>query len=68
MAEEKRVFELGDWDHRLLLACIRTARNAYIEQGKPVEDVNKLMLLALNAPTKKEKKQERREARFSEAR
>ena len=63
MTETKRVIEVTDFEHRLMVNCMRTARNEYIDEGAPTEDVSRLMVKVMEAPTKKEKKKSDREAR-----
>ena len=53
MKEKRRYFFLDDFEHRLLVGCLMTARNEYIHEGKPTEDVNELILKIIDAPTKK---------------
>ena len=53
MKEKRRYFYLDDFDHRLLVGCLMTARNEYIHKDKPIEDVNELILKIIDAPTKK---------------
>ena len=63
MTETKRVIEVTDFEHRLMVNCMRTARNEYIDEGAPTEDVSRLMVKVMEAPTKKEKRKAGREAR-----
>ena len=63
MTETKRVIEVTDFEHRLMVNCMRTARNEYIDEGAPTEDVSRLMVKVMEAPTKKEKRKTNREAR-----
>jgi hypothetical protein len=63
MTETKRVIEVTDFEHRLMVNCMRTARNEYIDEGAPTEDVSRLMVKVMEAPTKKEKKKADREER-----
>ncbi len=63
MTETKRVIEVTDFEHRLMVNCMRTARNEYIDEGAPTEDVSRLMVKVMEAPTKKEKRKADREAR-----
>ncbi len=49
---ERRV-KLDDFEHRVLIACVNTARTVLIEQGKPTEDVDELLIKIINAPSKK---------------
>ncbi len=59
MPDSTRVIEVSDYEHRLMVHCIMTARNDYIDEGTPTEDVNKLMVKVIDAPTKKQKRKER---------
>ena len=43
MKEKRRYFYLDDFEHRLLVGCLMTARNEYLHEGKPTEDVNELI-------------------------
>ena len=52
MKEKKRVLELTDFEWRLLVGCLNTARSAYLDEGKPIEDVNLLLIKTLNAKLK----------------
>ena len=63
MADEKRVLTVDDYEHRLLVGCLNKARNEYMHEGKSVHDVNELLIKAIDAPTKKEKRKLDREAR-----
>ena len=63
MTETKRVIEVTDFEHRLMVNCLRTARNEFIDEGAPTEDVSRLMVKVMEAPTKKEKRKADREAR-----
>ena len=63
MTETKRVIEVTDFEHRLMVTCMRTARNEFIDVGTPTEDVSRLMVKVMEAPTKKEKRKADREAR-----
>ena len=53
MKTKRKYFYLDDFEHRLLVGCLVTARNEYIRQGKPLEDVNDLILKIIDAPSKK---------------
>lgn len=63
MTETKRVIEVTDFEHRLMVNCMRAARNEFIDEGAPTEDVSKLMVKVMEAPTKKAKRKADREAR-----
>ena len=53
MKEEKRILELTNFEWRLLVGCINTARSAYLDEGKPIDDVNILLIKALDAKLKR---------------
>lgn len=53
MREVKRHIYVDDFEHRLLVGCLMAARNEYIYEDKPIEDVNELILKIIDAPTKK---------------
>lgn len=50
---KRKYFYLDDFEHRLLVGCLMTARNEYIYEDKPIEDINELILKIIDAPTKK---------------
>ena len=53
MKTKRKYFYLNDFEHRLLVGCLMTARSEYLQEGKPIEDVNNLILKIIDAPTKK---------------
>ena len=53
MKTKRKYFYLDDFEHRLLVGCLMTARNEYIHKGKLNEDVNDLSLKIIDAPSKK---------------
>ena len=53
MKTKRKYFYLDDFEHRLLVGCLMTARNVYIHEGKPIEDVKELILKIIDSPTKK---------------
>ena len=53
MREQKRILELTDFEWRLLIACINTARSKYTDEDKPIDDVNFLLIKVMNAKFKK---------------
>lgn len=63
MTEAKRIMTMDDFEHRLLVGCINKARTEYMEEGKPTEDINELLIKAIEAPTKKKKRKADREGR-----
>ena len=54
---------IDDFEHRLLVGCINKARTEYMEEGKPTEDIDDLLIKAIDAPTKKEKRKADRAGR-----
>jgi len=63
MAEEKRVVELTDFEHRLMVVGLADFRTDLIHESKPTEDVNHLLLKVIDAPKKKRFGRNRHEAR-----
>ena len=63
MAEEKKVITLDDFEQRLMVSGLMDFRNDLLRDEKPTEDINELILKAIDAPTKKEKRRADREAR-----
>lgn len=53
MKEQKRILELTDFEWRLLVACLNTVRSKYIDECKPIEDVNDLLIKTMNSKLKK---------------
>ena len=63
MAEEKKVVTLDDFEQRLMVSGLMDFRNDLLRDEKPTEDITELILKAIDAPTKKEKRRADREAR-----
>lgn len=63
MAEEKKVVTLDDFEQRLMVSGLMDFRNDLLRDEKPTEDINDLILKAIDAPIKKEKRRADREAR-----
>ena len=63
MTEAKRIMTMDDFEHRPLVGCINKARTEYMEEGKPTEDIDDLLIKAIDAPTKKEKRKADRAGR-----
>ena len=47
MKEKRKCFYLDDFDHRLLVGSLMAARNEYVHENNPIEDVNKLILIII---------------------
>lgn len=50
---EKIVMTMNDFERRLLVGCINQARSDYLESGKPTEDVDELLIKAIDAPRRR---------------
>lgn len=50
MTEKKRRIILTDFEHRLLVKALAQFRNELLENGKPTEDINELILKVIDAP------------------
>ena len=55
---ERRVIEVDDFQHRVMMEALADRRNDFIAANKPTEDVSDLLLKVIDAPTKKSKKRE----------
>ena len=53
MREQKRVLFLTDAEWQLLIRCINTARSKYLDENKPIDNVNMLLAKAMKAKLKK---------------
>ena len=53
MGKENRKLQLSDFEHRLLINGMMAFRNQLMEEGKPTEDVNDLIIKILDAPRKR---------------
>ena len=52
MQEQKRILELTDFEWRLLVGCLNTARSTYLDESKPIDDVNMLLVKAMKTKFK----------------
>ncbi|MCR5637020.1 MAG: hypothetical protein K6F76_07585 [Clostridiales bacterium] len=53
MREQKRIIKLTDFEWQLLVHCINAARSVYLDEGKPIEDVNDLFAKSTRAKIRK---------------
>ena len=53
MREQKRVLFLTDAEWQMLVRCINKARSKYLDEDKPIDDVNLLLVKAMKAKLKK---------------
>ena len=63
MFERKRIIAVTDRQQRVMVRGLSDARNGAIRAGRPTEDLDEVILKAINAPTKREKRRADREAR-----
>ena len=63
MFEQKRIIAVTDRQQRIMVRVLSDARNGAIRAGKPTEDLDEVILWAVDAPTKREKRRADREAR-----
>lgn len=63
MLSQKVVLALSDYERRMLIRSLNDSRTGLLEQDKPTEDINSLLLKVINAPTQRERVRDDREAR-----
>jgi len=63
MRDGKHIIAVDDFEHDLLINGMNEFRNELLEADKPTEDVDDLLIKIIDAPTKKERKRDLREAR-----
>ena len=63
MFEQKRIIAVTDRQQRVMVRGLTNARNDAIREGKPTEDLDEVILMTIDAPTKREKRKADREAR-----
>lgn len=49
----KRKVSFDDFEYCLLVGCVNVAKTMYLEQNKPTEDVDDLLVKIIKAPSKK---------------
>jgi len=57
--EEKRVIEVDDYQHGLIINSLNNKRNELVEQGRDTEFVDETLIEVMDAPTKKQRKKYR---------
>jgi len=55
--DENRVLSLNKYEYGVIVNALYDWRNDLIEDKKPTEDVDDLLLKTIDAPTKKEKRE-----------
>lgn len=63
MKSDKRIITVDPFEHDLLLNGFNEFRNMLLEEEKPTEDVDELLLKILDAPYLKEKRRAAYETR-----
>ena len=63
MRSAKRVIALDDFQHNLLVNGMNEFRNELLAEDKPTEDVDRLLLMIIDAPTMRERRRANRDAR-----
>ena len=59
MRDGRRVIEVSDYEHRVMMEALSDRRNDFISENKPTEDVSDLLLKVIDAPSKKRKDRDR---------
>ena len=59
--DEKRVIEVDEYQHGLIINSLNDKRNELVEQGKDTEFVDYTLIDVMDAPMKKQKRREERE-------
>lgn len=57
--EEKRVIEVDEYQHGLIIKSLNDKRNELVESGKDTEFVDDTLIDVMDAPTKKQKRKMR---------
>lgn len=55
MSEEKRVVMLTGYEHRVMVRGLTDCRNSALRNGKPTEDMDRLILKVIDAPVRRKK-------------
>ncbi|MDD4833375.1 MAG: hypothetical protein PHC44_01385 [Lutispora sp.] len=63
MKEEKRLLTLDQYEHGVMVNALNELRNDLIEEQRPTDAVDDLLLKTIDAPTKKQKRRSHDEAR-----
>lgn len=60
---DKRVIVVNEFDHNIIANGMNEYKNMLIEKEMPTEDVDRVLYVILDAPTKRELRRAEREAR-----
>lgn len=58
--EEKRVIEVDDYQHGLIINSLNDRRNELVELGRDTEFVDETLIEVMDVPTKKQRKKYRK--------
>ncbi len=58
---EKRIIEVDDYQHGLIINSLNEKRNDLVEQGKDTDFLDDTLIDVMDAPTKREKKKRKEE-------
>lgn len=61
--EEKRVIEVDDYQHGLIINSLNDKRSELVELGRDTEFVDETLIEVMDAPTKKQRKRNRAKER-----
>lgn len=56
MKQDKYIIVVDDFDHNLLINGINRFRNDLLEEEKPIEDVDRLLMRIIESPLHKERR------------
>ena len=56
--EDKRVIEVDEYQQRLIINSLNDKRNRLVELDRPTDFVDEVLLLTMDAPTRRQKKRE----------
>lgn len=59
MRDSRRVIEVSDYEHRVMMEALNDRRNDFISENKTTEDVSELLLKVIDAPSKRKKDMDR---------
>lgn len=60
---KKRIIEVDDFEYRIIIKSLSNQRNDYLKKGRSIDDVSKVLLKIIDAPTRSEKHRKKRNER-----
>lgn len=63
MVQKRKIIELDDFEHRVLMEALAMQRNEMLSNQMPAGDISDLLLKVIDAPTKKKKVRDERNER-----